>query len=383
MESVQSTIRAAIKLGTFPAPVEAEGFGAFAIASNMGLVPEMEDAARLTLGKQVTFESLGEGLRSFNGRALVRISNPVIRAFWDALTVVAHKEIEKAELTLVLIKEEPTSEKLDPPLAPLSLNVPDANILRSSDQVNFRAHKSVLAMSSPFFEDLLSLPQPPEGELEDGLPVIQLSEDAGLLNILVPLLYPTSTMIRSSYEKVFALLAACQKYDMESIQSNIRAEIKRRGSLTPLGSDAFRPFALASRLTLIPEMDSAARLTLGYPMTFESLGEGLGSFSGWALCDLVRYRKRCRDNIVSCLDSFFDVHSRCQIWEGCKERHWDTPQTVPIGWLRSFFTSKTAELGNGFTCELSSPSYILEGYTEASKTTRTHVASVIPVFVCM
>jgi hypothetical protein len=26
---------------------------------------------------------------------------------------------------------------------------------------------------------------------------------------------------------------------------------------------------------LIPEMESAARLTLGYPMTFESLGEGV------------------------------------------------------------------------------------------------------------
>ncbi|KAF8258128.1 hypothetical protein EI94DRAFT_1755560 [Lactarius quietus] len=280
------------------------------------------------------------------------ISNSVICAFWDALTVVVHGEIEKAELTLALVKEEPTSEKSDPPLAPLSLNVADANIiLRSSDQVNFRAHKSVLAISA------LS-PPASDGELEDGLPVIQLSEDAGLLNILVPLLYPTSTMIPSSYEKVFALLAACQKYDMASIQSNIRAEIKRRGSLTPLGSDAFRPFALASRMTLIPEMESTARLTLGYPMTFESLGEGLRSFHGRALCDLVRYRKRCRDNLVLCLDSFFDVHSRCQIWEGCQE-------------------SKTVELGTGFTRAISSPSYILEGIC-GLKDTRL----MLPVHTC-
>jgi hypothetical protein len=47
-------------------------------------------------------------------------------------------------------------------------------------------------MSSPFFKDLLSLPQPPDDELVDGLPVVALSEDAGLLNSLISLLYPIS-----------------------------------------------------------------------------------------------------------------------------------------------------------------------------------------------
>ena len=70
MESVQFIIRAAIKVGKFPAPVKAEGFSAYAIASGLGLVPEAEDAARLTLGQPMTFESLGEELRLFKGRTL-------------------------------------------------------------------------------------------------------------------------------------------------------------------------------------------------------------------------------------------------------------------------------------------------------------------------
>ena len=226
-------------------------------------------------------------------------------------------------------------------------------------------------MSSPFFEDLLSLPQPPDGEFVDGLPVIQLSEDAGLLDILVPLLYPMSPAIPSSYEKTFALLSACQKYDMVSLQSSIRAEIKRRGSPTYVGAEAFRRYAIASRLKLFPEMESAARLTLGYPMTFESLGEGLRSFSGQALCDLVRYRKRCRDNLVSCLNSFFNVHSRCQIWAGCQEpsgdSEWGIPQNIPTSWQYNFFTSKTVELRDGFAREISSPLYIIEEYIAALK----------------
>ncbi|KAH9053910.1 hypothetical protein EDB87DRAFT_145757 [Lactarius vividus] len=111
------------------------------------------------------------------------ISSQVIRTFWEALTAVVYGTIEKANLTLALVREEPTSENSDPPFGPLCLNLPDASlIVRSSDQVDFRVHKSLLAVSSPFFEDLLSLPQPPDGEHIDGLPVIQLSEDAGLLN---------------------------------------------------------------------------------------------------------------------------------------------------------------------------------------------------------
>ena len=191
------------------------------------------------------------------------------------------------------MKEEPTSENSVPPPVLLCLDIPEASIIvRSSDQVNFRIHKSLLAMSSPFFKDLLSLPQPPDGELVDGLPVVALSEDAGLLNSLVSLLYPTSPIIPGSYEMVFALLAACQKYDMESVQSDIRDEIKLERFPAPVGVEGFSAYAIASSMGLIPEMENAARLTLGYPMTFESLGEGLRSFKGRALCDLVRYRKR-------------------------------------------------------------------------------------------
>ena len=170
--------------------------------------------------------------------------------------------------------------------------MPEASIiLQSSDHAKFRVHKSVLAMSSPFFKDLLSLPQPSDDELVDGLPVVELPEDAGLLNSLISLLYPISPVIPSSYEKVFALLAACQKYEMESVQSNIRAAIKIGTFPTPGKSEGFSAYAMASSLGLIPEMENAAELTLGQPMTFESLGEGLLSFKGGALCDLIRYRK--------------------------------------------------------------------------------------------
>jgi hypothetical protein len=189
------------------------------------------------------------------------------------------------------VKEEATAKYSDASFVPLRLNVPDANIIvRSSDQVNFRIHKSVLAMSSPFFEDMLSLPQPPDDEISDGLPVVQLPEDAGLLNCLFSLFYPIAPVIPGSYEKVFALLAACQKYDMVPIQSYIRAESQRGVFPAPVETEAFSAYAIASSMGLDLEAENAARLTLGQPLTFESLGEELRSFRGQSLCELVRYR---------------------------------------------------------------------------------------------
>ena len=154
-------------------------------------------------------------------------------------------------------------------------------------------------MSSPFFDDLLSLPQPPGNELVDGLPVVQLPENAGLLNILISLLYPTRRIQPASYEEVFALLGACQKYDMVLIQSFIRDEVRLGRFSSPVQGQAFRAYAIASSMGLSPEMDYASLLTLGQRMTFESLGEGLRAFKGAALCELVRYRSANNSNSSS------------------------------------------------------------------------------------
>jgi hypothetical protein len=195
---------------------------------------------------------------------------------------------------LTLVKEEKPREKhasRRQSSVPLRLDMPDANILvRSSDHANFRVHKSVLALSSPFFKDLLSLPQPSDAETVDGLPVVPLPEEADVLNSLISLLYPVTPMIPDSYQKVFALLAVCQKYEIESVESNIRSAIKLGKFPAPVKAEGFSAYAIASGLGLVQEAEEAARLTLDQPMTFESLGEGLRLFNGRVLCDLIRFR---------------------------------------------------------------------------------------------
>jgi hypothetical protein len=202
------------------------------------------------------------------------------------------------------------------------MEVSDADIvLQSSNFVNFRIHKSILASSSPFFKDMFSLPQPSNNEVVDGLPVLRLSEDAELVRALITVLYPISPEIPDSYERVLALLGVAQKYDMAAVMSSIRAEVICSGSPAPPRAQALRAYAIAFSNGLSHEMSTAARLTLDNPLTFEALGEDLPLFEGSALPTLAKYRKMCKDSVVSCLESFLDVRNGpskiCQ-WDSCR-----------------------------------------------------------------
>ncbi len=105
---------------------------------------------------------------------------------------------------------------------------------------------------------------------------------------------------------------------MASIQSYIRAEVSHGAFPTPKGVEAFSAYAIASGKGLVPEMENAARQTLDHPMTFEFLGEVLLLFEGWALRDLASFRKRYRDNLVLCFESFLKPgESQSNIWTPC------------------------------------------------------------------
>ena len=322
------------------------------------------------------------------------IQNQTIRNFWRALTSVVDASFQKvsmidirqlptklkslqAESTLSLVKnrrEDILSEVDSITSLPEPLDISDGNlVIRSSDLVNFRVHKAVLAMASPFFKDLLSLPQPPDSESIDGLPVVQLTEDAELLHSLVSVLYPVPSVIPHSCEKVLYLLAACQKYDMVKAQSYIRAEVDNWspwGFLPPFGNTVFRVYAIASEKGLVPEMESAARQTLDRPMTFETLGAGLRLFQGSALRDLVRFRKRCRDNLITCLKTFLEVGAPglSSIWVNCPStsKLKSSKPVLPI-WLCQVLSYEELK-SQVFTHPLPTPSGIRGRYLTAIQT---------------
>jgi hypothetical protein len=279
---------------------------------------------------------------------------------------------------------------------PESLDTREADIIvRTSDLVSFLVHKSVLASSSWVFRDMFALPDPPNSGMVNGLPVVDISEDAELVRSLITMLYPIPSEIPASYDRILALLSAAQKYEMDAVQSSIRAAIARGPSPSPT-VEAFRSYAIASSSGLTPEMDIVARLTLDQPMTFEHLGDELRQFEGPALRELVSFREQCRDNLASCFKSFLDINSRSsKIWVGCPRHKTEQPDSArrkALGrrvtnsgsslpgnnepkeaapalppWLHDLFTHEIAELKQAFTRPLIKPSSIREKYLAALK----------------
>jgi hypothetical protein len=170
---------------------------------------------------------------------------------------------------------------------------------------------------------------------------------------------------------VLYLLAACQKYDMASVQSFIRVEVTRGEFPSPTGAEAFAAYAIASGKKLIPEMERAARLTLDHPMTFEILGEGLRLFEGWALRDLANFRKRCRDNLVPCFESFLTLEQPpFNVWTNCTQTQsysYSTSETIECSpsWLTELFEKYLDESREVFSNPLFNPRRIQSEYFSA------------------
>jgi hypothetical protein len=246
-------------------------------------------------------------------------------------------------------------------------------ILQSSDLVNFRVHRSVLATSSPFFRDMLSLPQPSSDTPDlapDQLPVVHVSETAEILNSLISMLYHVPPEMPYSSDNLLALLAATDKYDMDAVQSSIKK------SLSPADSSrVFHMYAVACRKGLITEMEVGARLTLDYPLTLESIGEAMRSFDGGQLRDLYEFRLRCLDKLSSGMKSFSDhQNGPSKIWVGCPEHPSRLPWWINLRgdyyFYNSFPTSAQVreEFSNSFQghidkkgCDFCSQVYRLKG----------------------
>ena len=146
--------------------------------------------------------------------------------------------------------------------------------------------------------------------------------------------YPVPPEMPCHSDNILALLAAAAKYDMDAVQSSIRAEISRRGLLSPTGAEVFRMYAIAYSKGLIPEVATAARLTLGYPLTFEYLGDTLRSFEGWALRDLADFRQRSIDKFCSNWNSFSDyIDGPSEIWVYCPTGVWEDCCRLPPTWI--------------------------------------------------
>jgi len=140
---------------------------------------------------------------------------------------------------------------------------PDADvILKSSDAespTEFRVHRCILALASPFFRDMFSLPQDPWKSPEKA-PVISVSERQDVLRVLLQFVYPIPDPPVVSLHDLDELLGAAIKYEFEAVVASLRAFL-----ISPqlLHTSPVKVYAIACQYELEDEAKVASRYTLG------------------------------------------------------------------------------------------------------------------------
>ncbi|KAA1477000.1 hypothetical protein DENSPDRAFT_854056 [Dentipellis sp. KUC8613] len=157
-------------------------------------------------------------------------------------------------------------------------------VLRSSDAVDFYAHKVILSLASPFFEEMFQLPQPADNT---SLPIIEVPEDATTVDFILRTCYPFTPPSSTSLIDARRAFEAALKYEMKAVQSLSEAGLKTFVKEDPLGV-----FVLGCRYEREDVCRAAAACLLQHSLqSLES--EELRQVSAYQYHKLVQWHGRC------------------------------------------------------------------------------------------
>jgi len=163
-------------------------------------------------------------------------------------------------------------------------------VLRTSDLVDFRVHTLVLSLVSPVFDSMFNLPQPPDAEKEEALPVISVSESSRTLEKFLSFCYPAREPELADLNDVGDMLEVMSKYDVKEVKKRVRKSL-----LAPifLENEPLRVFAIAQRYHLKYETRLAALYTLRQPQ-FKNYCAELERTPAGPYHRLAEYGAKCR-----------------------------------------------------------------------------------------
>ncbi|TFK92868.1 hypothetical protein K466DRAFT_581549 [Polyporus arcularius HHB13444] len=188
--------------------------------------------------------------------------------------------------------------------------------------INFLVHRCVLSTASPFFEAMLSLPQP-NAERNSDIPVIPMAEDGSVVETILRHIYPLPNPPVETLDELAQMLEVARKYDFTSVSNHLRQTLVAAQFLEAC---PLRVYAIASRYDLDEEAKVASKATLCAGLDKMPLHDDLKSMSGFAYHRLLQLHKRRARDAVALLELPDDV--RCM---SCNGRR-DTVNQPPRWW---------------------------------------------------
>lgn len=162
-------------------------------------------------------------------------------------------------------------------------------VLRTSDKVDFHVHKVILALASPLFETMFTLPQPCT-DFVSPKPIVDITETSTTIDIILRMCYPTVPKGMAAIACIVDVLVAALKYEMAHVLFAARAAFRE---VVQSGRDPLRAWALACARgeALEEEAQFAAQAwrTRGYTCDHESVRE-IDALSGLVYRRLTYFR---------------------------------------------------------------------------------------------
>jgi BTB/POZ domain len=205
-------------------------------------------------------------------------------------------------------------------------NAPDADIVLRSDDpqpIDFRVHKCILLLGSPFFQAMFPLPQS-KATTNELVPVLNVAEPSAVFDPLLRFLYPVPDPEVSTLDELVPLLCAAVKYNMAAVTHRLRALLV---SPTFLESAPLRAFATASRLDLEEEAKVVSKHTLRVRVLDVPLCDDLRHISAYSYHQLLQLHRRrgeaarqalCMPKDLCCIQcngSNFDAAAHPKWWD--------------------------------------------------------------------
>ena len=217
---------------------------------------------------------------------------------------------------VTIIPDSPTP--LPPPAdlvepSEVLFDYPGADIaIRSRDSRVFRVLKLYVIESSSVLGELIlqaacdtsgTANSPNSASAQIRLPEVQISESSTILSSLLTFIFPVTPILPSTLGETMELLSVAKKYEMGSEIARIRGSLSRQHLPFINPENAFVAYTLAQRYGLWEEATQAARLTLKFVLTIETLEDKLAIMPGAYLHELWKYHQRVQAELRSDLPS--------------------------------------------------------------------------------
>jgi hypothetical protein len=233
--------------------------------------------------------------------------------------------------------------------APSPFDDPNADIIvRSSENVDFRMYKFLLALASPFFKEMFEIPQPmnidggekqrfQSDDTRDGIPVIFMHDDQNqvcgkdVVEFVLSSCHPVCLQPQLLPEVVGPVIHVAIKYRMDSVVKKLLHDPHL------LKAKPFLVFAHACHVGLAAEAAVAAKETLRFRIEDFPREPTLKLISGYQYHALLEFHRRCGkeasaiargNNAVwmpnEILRLFPDSHEPCSSSENKNINLWNT-----------------------------------------------------------